>query len=106
MSKTTEYIIEKRNEDSNPFTVESFFNSFENHSGVVNLKPEDLEDLVGYYMGVGEKIMNGQTGICINIEKKNVTVVKCGGNDGGYTKSIFTLGELKHLVNIFTYVKQ
>jgi len=106
MSKTTEYIIEKRNEDYNPFTVESFFNSFENHSEVKNLKPEDLEDLVGYYMGVGEKIINGQTGICIDVENQNITVVHCSGNGGSYTKSTFTLGELEHLICILTVLKK
>ena len=89
MSKTTDYIIEERNNKVK--------NKFEKE-GHKNLKLEDLELLYGYYTGSGEVLKNGEKGICI--EEDNITIVHCDGGAGGYSRSVFTISELEKLVEI------
>ena len=89
MSKTTDYIIEERNNKVK--------NKFEKE-GYKNLKLEDLELLYGYYTGSGEVLKNGEKGICL--QSSIITIVHCSGNGGSYTRSVFTISELEKLVEI------
>ena len=70
--------------------------------GYKKIHSEDLDLLYGYYTGYGEALINGEKGICIrdNEGKDNITIVHCAGNDGTYTRSVFTIGELEQLVSI------
>ena len=68
---------------------------------MISVTQKQLEDLYGYWTGNDEAIKNGEVAYSYDPETKELTIVTCCGNDGGYSRVVLT----KEFLNDLGYIR-